>query len=196
LQLALVRMPALFPRWANTAYGVTLAAIGLGATLVIAAPMVYMRPSYANHVGDRRTPPVEVDHRHHVRDDGIACLYCHPGAEASAQAGVPPTETCMGCHGQIWPDSPLLAPVRASYFSGQPIAWKRVHALPDFVYFHHGVHTQAGIACVRCHGRVEDMARVARVAPLTMEWCLECHRQQQRPARAITALTTCTACHR
>jgi hypothetical protein len=192
-------VPGLYPRWANTAYGLCLAAIGGCLVLALAAPMLYVRSSYANHVGDPIAQPVEFDHRHHVRDDGIECRYCHPGAERSAQAGVPATEVCMGCHGQVWPDSPLLAPVRASYFSGVPIAWKRVHALPDFVYFHHGVHTQAGIACVRCHGRVEDMARVARVAPLTMDWCLDCHRDPPGPrayGRAITALTTCTACHR
>ena len=189
-------MAALFPPWANTAFGLTLAAIGATLTAVVAAPMIYMRTSYASHVGDPIAQPVEFDHRHHVRDDGIACLYCHPGAEASAQAGVPATEVCMGCHGQVWPDSPLLAPVRASYFSGQPIAWKRVHALPDFVYFHHGVHTQAGIACARCHGAVEDMARVARARSMTMQWCLDCHREQTPDRRAITALTTCSACHR
>jgi hypothetical protein len=189
-------MPALFRPWANTAFGLSLATLGVLVVGGISAPMILMRTSYANHVGDPVAQPVEFDHRHHTRDDGIACLYCHPGAESSAQAGVPPTEVCMGCHGQVWRDSPLLAPVRASYFSGKPIVWKRVHALPDFVYFHHGVHTQGGIACVRCHGEVEGMARVYRVAPLTMKWCLDCHRQQQSPPRAVTALTTCTACHR
>jgi hypothetical protein len=189
-------MAALFSRSANTKFGLTLAAGALTLAALVAAPMVLMRTSYANHVGDPVAQPVQFDHRHHARDVGIACLYCHAGAEASAQAGVPATEICMGCHGQVWADSPLVAPVRASYFSGKPIAWKRVHALPDFVYFHHGVHTQAGVTCARCHGEVEGMARVARVAPLTMEWCLDCHRQQQVPARAITALTTCSACHR
>ncbi len=192
-------MPALFPPWANTAYGLTLAAIASTAATIVAAPMIYMRTPSATPEGEPVAQPVEFDHRHHTRDDGIDCLYCHTGAETSAQAGLPTSETCMGCHGQVWPDSPLLAPVRASYFSGQPIAWKRVHALPDFVYFHHGVHTRGGIACVRCHGRVEDMARVYRVSPLTMKWCLDCHRDPPGPryhGRAITALTTCSACHR
>jgi hypothetical protein len=107
----------------------------------------------------------------------------------------------MGCHNQIWSQSELLAPVRASFFSGTPISWKRIHKLPDFVYFHHGVHTQGGIPCARCHGAVQDMARVYRVSPLTMKWCLDCHRNppvRGEPAQqdTVTALTTCTACHR
>jgi hypothetical protein len=192
-------MAALYPRWMNTVYGVTLGALVVGGIALVAAPMILMRTSYADHVGDPVVQPVEFDHRHHTRDDGIECRYCHAGAETQAQAGVPATEVCMGCHGQVWRDSPLLAPVRASYYSGKPIAWKRVHALPDFVYFHHGVHVQGGIPCARCHGAVEDMARVYKVAPLTMEWCLDCHRDPPGPryrGHAVTSLTTCSACHR
>jgi hypothetical protein len=134
-----------------------------------------------------------------VRDDDIPCLYCHSAAERQASAGIPPTSLCMGCHGQVWPDSPLLAPVRASAVTGAPIPWRRVNSVPDHVYFHHGVHVQAGIDCARCHGDVAGMARVAKAAPLTMTWCLECHRDPpgpEGPGRHITALTTCSACHR
>src|SRR6266540_4961367 len=106
-------MPALCPPWTNTAYGLALVALVTFVVGLVAAPMIYMRTSYANHIGDPVAQPVEFDHRHHSRDDGIACLYCHAGAESAAQAGVPATEVCMGCHGQVWPDSPLLAPVRA-----------------------------------------------------------------------------------
>ena len=126
----------------------------------------------------------------------------------------------MGCHNQIWNESPLLEPVRRSYFSGRPIEWRRVHDLPDFTYFHHGVHVQAGIDCASCHGDVGGMARVVQTQPLTMGWCLDCHREAgerlpHRTApdstwsatvelftdspggpRAITRLTTCSACHR
>ena len=74
----------------------------------------------------------------------------------------------MGCHGQVWNDSVLLEPVRRSYFNGQPIAWNRVHDLPDFVYFDHSIHLAKGVPCVTCHGRVDQMPRVYKVAPMTM----------------------------
>lgn len=192
-------MPALFPPWSNTAYRSALVAILVTVAAVIAAPMLYMRTPYGTHQFDPVGQPVEFDHRHHARDDGIDCQYCHSTAERSANAGIPSTELCMGCHAQVWNESPLLAPVRESYFAGTPIPWRRVHNLPDFVYFHHGVHVQGGITCAECHGQVEQMARVSRFAPLTMKWCVDCHRDPPGPrdfGRAITALTTCSACHR
>src|SRR5690606_30639113 len=153
----------------------------------------------------------------------IECLYCHRDAETSANAGIPATDVCMGCHAQVWNESPLLEPVRRSYFANRPIPWNRVHNLADFAYFNHAVHVQRGIGCVQCHGRVDQMARIEKVESLQMRWCLECHRHPDRypgnaavqaasydvfwgtpprPAdevktvRAITSLTTCTACHR
>ena len=101
----------------------------------------------------------------------------------------------MGCHAQIWPDSPETAPLRASWRSGVPLRWRRVNSVPAHVYFPHGVHVAAGEACRECHGAVEDMARVVRAHNLTMDFCLDCHRRRQG-SRAITRLTTCSACHR
>jgi hypothetical protein len=95
----------------------------------------------------------------------------------------------MGCHAQIRTESPLLAPLRASAFSGVPVRWRRVHDLPDFVFFDHGSHVHRGVDCAECHGDVSGMAGVERVAPLTMQWCVGCHRERG-------ASTTCTACHR
>ncbi len=218
-------MPALFSRWTNTAFVLFVIGVVLlfGGGLV--ALMVWVRTPYNTWQFTPVDQPVEFDHRHHVIDDQIDCLYCHPDAERSAFAGVPSTDVCMGCHAQIWNESPLLEPVRRSYFSGRPIPWNRVHNLADFVYFHHGVHVQAGIGCVRCHGRVDLMPRVYNVASLQMKWCLDCHRDPARTLarppelgtevtsmwgatwkglepdfpedkREITRLTTCTACHR
>jgi hypothetical protein len=193
-------MAALFPRWSTTAFRVVLVFVALGAVGAVAGPMICVRTPYNTHQFVTWTQPVEFDHRHHVEDDGIECLYCHSAAERSSTAGVPTTDLCMGCHNQIWNDSPLLEVVRRSYFSGTPIPWRRVHALPDFVYFNHAVHVRANVACERCHGRVETMARVLQVAPLTMIWCLDCHSDAHEPARrlgrSVTSLTTCTACHR
>lgn len=214
-------MPALFPPWSNTVFRVALVALLLAGTAAIAAPMLYVRTDYVTRRNAPVPQPVEFDHRHHVRDAGIPCLYCHSLAERSSTAGIPSTAVCMGCHAQIWRQSPLLEPVRQSYFSGLPIPWNRVYRLPDFTFFHHGVHVQNGVECAECHGRVDGMARVYRVAPLTMGWCIDCHRargdQPHRPpdafyglrgavfetdlapdpsARPISRQVTCSACHR
>jgi hypothetical protein len=135
--------------------------------------------------------PVPFDHRHHVRDDGIDCLYCHYEAPRSKFAGVPPTSVCMGCHGQVWQESDRLAPLRASWFDGEPLHWRHVHRLPDFVYFDRSAHVGHGVGCVECHGRVDQMAAVYAVAPLTMQWCLDCHRDPDphlRPESEITGM--------
>ncbi len=214
-------MAALFPPWTNTATRVALAVLSLGAAGALAAPMIYARMPFATGQNNPLLQPVQFDHRHHVRDDGIDCRYCHGAAGHAPYAGVPATEVCLGCHNQIWNDSTLLAPVRESAASGRPIAWQRVHSLPDFVYFDHSIHVNKGIGCVSCHGRVDEMAAVYQVAPLTMGWCLDCHRDpvpNLRPRDQITSmtwqpassdvtaalasqygtrsLTNCTTCHR
>lgn len=177
-------MAALFPRWSNTAFRLALIGLLLLVMLILAAPMVYVRTPYATNQLVEVDQPVEFDHRHHVRDDGIDCLYCHRSAELSASAGIPSTDVCMGCHAQIWNQSPLLEPVRRSYFTGLPIPWNRVHELPDHVHFHHAAHVQRGIGCVVCHGRVDLMPRVYKHAPLVMGWCLDCHRNPKAYLRA------------
>jgi hypothetical protein len=211
---------ALYPPWSNTAYRLVLLGLAFGVIAIVVGPMLYVRTSYNTSQFVAWDQPVEFDHRHHVRDDGIECLYCHSAAERSPNAGVPTTGVCMGCHAQIWSESPLLALVRRSYFSGVPIDWKRVHDLPDFVYFDHSVHVVRGIDCANCHGDVGGMPRVMQTQPLTMGWCLDCHRDSHdaispravprntfeaslamlfetpSPDRRITPLVTCTACHR
>jgi hypothetical protein len=185
---------ALFPPVANQIYRATLIVLGLVAVLVVISPMIWIRTPYAGDTHDALQQPIEFDHRHHVRDDGIDCVYCHDTVETDAYAGLPSTERCMGCHGQIWPDSPELAPLHESWRRHTPIRWKRLNALPAYVFFHHGVHVQAGIKCDTCHGPVEDMGRVWRAHNLTMDFCMECHRKYA--GRSINRLTTCTACHR
>jgi hypothetical protein len=127
--------------------------------------------------------PVPFPHEHHVRALGIDCRYCHTSVETSASAGFPPTYTCMSCHSQIWAGAPMLEPVRASLKDGRPIPWTKVHDLPDFVYFHHGIHIQKGVGCVSCHGRVDQMPLTWKEKPMTMEWCLDCHRDPERHLR-------------
>lgn len=169
-------MRPLFPRWSNSVLWLSLTLLGVGLIGTPLALIVWVRTPYVTGRLNPPSQPVQFDHRHHVLDDGIDCLYCHYLAVESPFAGVPPTETCLGCHGQIWNESPLLEPVRRSWDRGEPIAWNRVHRLPEFVYFHHAAHVNRGIGCISCHGHVEEMARVYAVAPLTMQWCLDCHR--------------------
>jgi cytochrome c7-like protein len=181
------------------------------------------RSSYVSEIGVARAQPVPFSHKHHVTDDGIDCRYCHTSVEKSSFAGVPSTKICMNCHTLIWPDSPVLAPVRESFRTGQSIQWTRVHNLPGFVYFDHSIHINKGIGCSSCHGRVDQMPLMWRVNTLYMDWCLECHRAPEQFVRPreevfnmeyeppenqialgqklireynIRPLTSCSTCHR
>jgi len=216
-------MRAPLPRWSNAALRGGLIGAAVVGLFALATPLVWVRTPWATGQYVLFEQPVAFDHRHHVKDDGIDCRYCHDLAERSAYAGVPPSERCMNCHSQIWNESALLAPIRASFFADRPIAWRRVHALPDFVFFNHAAHVRHGVGCEECHGRVDEMARVYQVAPLSMHWCLDCHRDPAphlRPLEQITTmgwepsgdrrtvgrelmrryhvreLTSCTTCHR
>src|SRR5205085_3334030 len=127
--------------------------------------------------------PVQFSHKHHVKEDGIDCRYCHTSVERSSFAGIPPTETCMTCHSQIWKDAPVLQPVRQSWQTGAPIKWVRVHDLPDYVYFDHSIHVNKGIGCATCHGQVNEMPLTWKTQELQMRWCLDCHRAPQKYLR-------------
>ena len=126
-----------------------------------------------------RQQPIQFSHKHHVGDDGVDCRYCHTSVETSASAGIPSTDVCMSCHKQIWADSPYLEPVRASFKTGKPLEWIRVHDLPDYAYFNHSIHVNKGVGCSTCHGRIDEMPVVYQTASLQMEWCLECHRNPE-----------------
>ncbi|HEY4294224.1 cytochrome c3 family protein [Luteibacter sp.] len=127
--------------------------------------------------------PVPFSHQHHVGEVGIDCRYCHAGVETDAFAGIPPISTCMTCHSQLFMDQPPLAPLIESWRTGVPLHWNRVNDLPDFVYFDHSIHVAKGVGCVSCHGRVDRMPLMRRVASLSMKWCLECHRHPERFVR-------------
>jgi hypothetical protein len=142
--------------------------------------LTVMRSPYVTQAGVAQSQPVPFSHAHHVGGLGIDCRYCHTSVEETAFAGMPETAICMNCHSQIWADSPMLEPVRDSWRSGRSIAWTRVHDLPDFVYFDHSIHVAKGVACVTCHGRVDEMPLMWREHPLHMDWCLDCHRRPER----------------
>jgi hypothetical protein len=117
---------------------------------------------------------------------GLDCRYCHASVEVSPVANVPPTAVCMNCHKLVKRDSPLLEPIRSSASSGHPMQWVRVHKLPDYVYFNHKVHIAAGVGCVSCHGRIDEMDVVTQMQPLSMSWCLDCHRNAGPNRRPVS----------
>lgn len=184
-------MAALFPRWTNYFARSTGVLVLLSPAAAVGALMLYVRSPLNTGQFNPVEQPVQFDHRHHVADVGIDCLYCHSTAETSPHAGLPSTATCLGCHAQVWNQSPKLDPLREAYFKGEPIRWNRVHDLADHVYFDHSIHLAKGVGCAECHGRVDQMAAVEQVAPLTMAWCLDCHRQpasRLRPPGLVTEM--------
>jgi hypothetical protein len=181
----------IFPRWTNRAP----LAVGLGAPLLLGciglALWYWGSPRYTN-VGYAPTQPVPYSHKLHAGDLGIDCRYCHNAVERAAFAALPPTRTCMNCHKIVSRDSVRLEPVRASFDSGKPLEWVKVHELPDYVFFDHSVHLAAGVGCVSCHGRVDQMRVVQIHAPLSMGWCLDCHRDPERHLRPRDQITSMT----
>mgnify|MGYP001225898783 CR=1 FL=1 len=117
------------------------------------------------------------------------CRYCHTSVEYSQESNIPATETCMNCHRVVGTENKELKRVRESMESGNPIDWNRVHMLPDFVFFNHSVHITAGVGCASCHGRVDQMEKVMQVEPLSMSWCLDCHRNPDNHIRPIDQIT-------
>jgi len=166
----------------------TLSKLSIFGALFLAAGTLWLileinRSPYVTQAGVAREQPVPFSHAHHVAGMGIDCRYCHASVEISATAGIPPTKTCMNCHSQIWSDSPTLEPVRESFRTEKSIEWVKVNDLPDFVYFNHSAHVNQGVGCTTCHGRVDRMPLMWQEASLTMEWCLDCHRQPERYVR-------------
>jgi len=184
-------MAQLFPRSANA---LARGSIVVGAVLAAAAGYglwLVAHSGYVTRQGLILEQPVPFSHDHHVGQIGIDCRYCHTAVERSGSAGIPPTQTCMNCHNQLWTNAALLEPVRASAASGEPLRWNRVYDLPGFVYFDHSIHVAKGVACESCHGRVDRMPLMYQDAPLTMEWCLACHRDPVaniRPREAVTEM--------
>ena len=173
-------MAQLFQPGTNTWARVSLVGLPLCVVGALALLAFLYRSPYFTKVFVARGQPLPFSHKHHVGGLGIDCRYCHTAVEESSFAGLPPTETCMNCHSQIWADSPLLAPLRDSYRKGQSLLWTRVNKVPDYVYFNHSIHLHKGVGCDTCHGRVDQMPLMWRQQPLTMKWCLSCHNAPER----------------
>ncbi len=134
--------------------------------------------------------PIPFSHKLHAGINKIPCMYCHTNVERSRHATVPALSVCMNCHSVVKTDSPHIQKVAEAFKTGQPIQWIKVHMLPDFVFFNHKRHIAHGVKCQTCHGDVASMDRVTQVAPLSMGWCVNCHRQPEN-----NASINCTTCH-
>ncbi|MEO8071846.1 MAG: cytochrome c3 family protein, partial [Acidobacteriota bacterium] len=153
-------MAQIFHRGANNVAKISIVvAILLGGVAFFVYTQI-ARSSYLTGRYDEKQQPVQFSHKHHVGDDGIDCRYCHTSVETSYSAGIPPTQTCMNCHSQLWSDAPYLEPIRESYRTGKPIEWERVHDLPEFAYFNHSIHIAKGVGCSTCHGQIDNMPAV------------------------------------
>lgn len=176
-------MSQIFPRSANALARSSLAGV-LGLVLVVGlVVLTLMRSSWATKQQEIVEQPIQFSHAHHVGGVGLDCRYCHTSVEKAAFAGIPPTNTCMNCHRQIWTNAPMLEPVRASLRDNVNLTWNRVHDLPDFVYFSHNIHVRQGVGCATCHGPVDKMPLMYQAQSLLMEWCLDCHRAPEKYLR-------------
>lgn len=168
-------MSNIFPKSANKLpLQIIIYLVVLGG-IATAGVTYYMTPKYTR-VGYAPVQPVPFSHAKHVGELGMDCRYCHTNVDKSAHSNVPTAQTCMNCHNQIKTASPLLAPIRESAATGKQVPWVWIHQTPDYAYFNHAVHVNRGISCVECHGKVNEMEVVTHMQPLSMSFCLECHR--------------------
>ncbi|MBT5855592.1 cytochrome c3 family protein [bacterium] len=178
----------IFPKWSNKLPAFILAGLLGAGSVVVVIFWYWFSPANLN-VGYQPKQPIPYSHRLHAGELGIDCRYCHTGVEKSPTAGIPPTETCMNCHKLIKKNSPHIIKLRESFSKNVPIEWVRVHQLPDYAYFDHSRHINSGVSCVSCHGRIDQMETVRQVKPLSMGWCLDCHRDpvpHLRPKSEVT----------
>ena len=187
-------MSRVFPKNSRAIAGVIALGLLLLGGLVSLGVTYYFTPKYTR-VGYTPLQPVPYSHKIHVGQLGLDCTYCHTNVAEAPHANIPSVNVCMNCHdpakGNIKADSPLLATVREAWKTGQPVHWVRVHKLPDYVYFNHQIHVNRGVSCVDCHGRVDGMVEVRHVQPMSMSWCLDCHRNplpKIRPNDQVTNL--------
>lgn len=180
--------PPPFTKRADKVLARAFVAIQLVGLSVIVGTYYYAMPSYTR-VGYAPTQPVAFSHKIHAGQLGMSCLYCHSHVDESPHSNVPTSQVCQSCHTQIKADSPLLTQVRQSWQTGEPVEWERIHKAPEYVYFNHAVHIKRGVSCVSCHGKVNEMTVVKHDQPLSMGWCLECHRNPENHLRPVGEVT-------
>lgn len=187
-------MANVFPRWMNWLPLKASVVLGVVAVGVVAAATYYLPPSYSA-VGYQPEQPIPFSHKIHVEQNGMDCRYCHSFVDRAAHSNVPTAQTCWGCHEYVKKESPQLVNLRRAmdptfeHYDGKPIRWTQVHRTPDYVKFNHSAHINRGVSCVECHGRVDQMEVVYQAKPLTMGFCLECHRSPEKALRPLERIT-------
>ncbi|MEN9663026.1 MAG: hypothetical protein RL324_1975 [Verrucomicrobiota bacterium] len=175
-------MSKIFPKSANRLPLQIIIFLVVFGGVATAGVTYYMTPKYTR-VGYAPVQPVPFSHALHAGQLGLDCRFCHSNVEKSGHSNVPTAQTCMNCHNQVKKDSALLAPVRASYETGEAVPWVWIHTTPDYVYFNHAAHVNRGVSCVECHGKINEMDVVAHAQPLSMGFCIECHRNPELRVR-------------
>ncbi len=156
--------------------GAKLVVMAIGAVVILVVIVAAAwSPIGAAAVDEIKSQPIPFSHKHHVGDVGLDCRFCHATVETQATPGMPSAQLCLGCHSQLFADQALFAPLHRAVERHQPIEWTQLHRLPDYVYFDHSVHLAKGVACIECHGRVDQMSLMRRPQELTMKWCFACH---------------------
>jgi hypothetical protein len=174
--------------------------VGAGCLLVTVGAVGWFTQPDRLARGYAPQQPIPYSHALHAGTLKIPCLYCHVGADRSRHAGIPAVETCMNCHRVTKTDRPAIRKLTEIYETGRPLEWVRVHELPDYVYFDHRPHVNAGIACQTCHGEVQAMTALSRRMSMRMGNCLGCHRDPRAALPAGSQIRRgpehCNACHR
>lgn len=188
-----------FPAWSNKLPPI----LGMSMTAAVAYAVLvgaYATSPATTNVGYSPKQPVPFSHKLHAGTLAIDCRYCHTAVDKASHASIPATETCAKCHSAANSDgtvalsaihtkSDKLLAVRQSQSSGMPIKWERIHDLPDYAYFDHSAHVNRGVGCASCHGRIDQMEQVYQAEPLSMSWCLECHRSPEEHLRPLDRIT-------
>jgi len=188
-----------FPEWTNRLPTLILGLLTFGVGYVVVVGVYGTTPQTIN-VGYSPKQPIAFSHKTHAGTLKMDCRYCHNTVDKAAHAAVPPTKTCLNCHSAANPDgtvstssihvkSEKLLPLHKAQASEDAIGWVRVHNLPDFVYFNHSAHVNRGVGCVSCHGRIDKMEQVYQAEPLSMSWCLDCHRNPEPHVRRDEHIT-------
>lgn len=178
----------IFPRWCNALLPVAIATM-LVAPVYAALLVTYGLSPVTHSVGYMPPQPIPFSHMIHAGELELDCRYCHNTVEYAAKAAIPPTQMCMTCHAQVQTDSDALKLLWESYSEGTAVPWRRVHDLPDYVYFDHSAHVERGVGCASCHGRIDQMQVVYQAKSLSMGWCLECHRNPEPHLRPLDQIT-------
>lgn len=187
--------------------GLAIGVLAIFIVMALGGLVAYLFPSASNQ-GYAPEQPIPFSHKLHAGDNKIACQYCHTSPEKGRHSTVPAMNVCMNCHSVVKVDSPHIQNLRKHFSEGKPIEWVRIHELPDHVYFSHKRHLAKGLQCETCHGDVKSMDRVVQFSPLTMGWCMDCHKGTTTPRQILAATypgmknpsgpvapTSCSTCH-